>query len=150
MLEFLLGQYCSSDDEEIVEDGVIDDVEVTSIRAKSVSDRIIPLKISDDRLILRTTADIEVDGNAIIIDEDRSVWDPEDREYFFTAYSNIFFKKATAEVEFDVEISIDSEEGYSFIDVEQVKPNVMYNIELDIDWENITFYDVDLDMEGET
>lgn len=38
------------------------------------------------------------------------------------------------------------EDGYSFIDVEQVKPNVMYNIKLDIDWEDITFYDVDLDM----
>lgn len=98
---------------------------------------------------MRTTADIEVDGNAIIMDEERSVWDPEDREYLFTAYSNIFFEKATAEVEIDVEISIDSEEGYSFIDVEQVKPNVMYNIELDIDWENITFYDVDWDVDIE-
>lgn len=128
---------------------VIDDVEVTSIRVKSVSDNIVPLKISDDRLILRTTADIEVDGNAIIMDDDRSIWDPEDREYLFTAYSNIFFEKATAEVEFDVEISIDSEDGYSFIDVEGVELNVMYCIELDIDWENTTFYDVDWDVDIE-
>lgn len=128
---------------------VIDDVEVTSIRVESVSDNIVPLKISDDRLILRTTADIEVDGNAIIMDEDRSVWDPEDRAYLFTAYSNIFFEKATAEVEFDVELSIDSEEGkHTLIEVENIKLDMTYyDIELDIDLDNVSWTDMSFDMD---
>lgn len=128
---------------------VIDDVEITSIRIKSVSDRIVPLKISDDRLILRTTADIEVDGNAMIMDEDRSVWDSEEKGYIFTAYSNIFFENASAEIDFDVELSIDSEEGkHTLIEVENIKlDTTYYDIELDIDLDNVSWTDMSFDMD---
>ena len=120
-----------------------DDLEITAVRVKDISDLFIPVKITDNRVILRTTAELEVDGNAIVMDEDRSVWDHEDRAYIFTAYSSVDFEKATAEVEFDVEISFDSENHLSFITLEKVKPNIRYNIEVDIDYDHAIFCDVD-------
>ena len=120
-----------------------DDLEITAVRVKDISDLFIPLKITNDRVILRTTAEIEVDGNAIVMDEDRSIWDHEDRAYIFTAYSSVDFEKATAEVEFDVEISFDPENHLSFITLEEVKPNIRYNIEVDLDYDHAIFYDVE-------
>ena len=120
-----------------------DDLEITAVRVKDISDLFIPLKITDDRVILRTTAEIEVDGNAIVMDEDRSVWDHEDRAYIYTAYSSVDFEKATAEVEFDVEISFDPDNHLSFITLEKVKPNIRYNIEVDLDYDHAIFCDVE-------
>lgn len=124
---------------------VEDDPEITAIRVTDISDLFIPLKIADDRVVLRTTAEIEVDGNAIVMDEDRSIWDSEDRAYIFTAYSSVDFEKATAEVEFDVEISFDPENHLSFITLEKVKPNIRYNIEIDLDYDHAIFCDVETD-----
>ena len=124
---------------------VEDDPEITAVRVTDISDLFIPLKIADDRVVLRTTAEIEVDGNAIVMDEDRSIWDSEDRAYIFTAYSSVDFEKATAEVEFDVEISFNPENHLSFITLEKVKPNIRYNIEIDLDYDHAIFCDVETD-----
>ena len=128
---------------------VEDDPEITAVRVTDISDLFIPLKIADDRVVLRTTAEIEVDGNAIVMDEDSSIWDSEDRAYIFTAYSSVDFEKATAEVEFDVEISFDPENHLSFITLEKVKPNIRYNIEIDLDYDHAIFCDVETDGNAE-
>lgn len=126
-----------------------DDLEITAVRIKDISDLFIPLKITDERVILRTIAEIEVDGNAIVMDEDRSIWDSEDRAYIFTAYSSVDFEKATAEVECDVEISFVPENHLSFITLEKIKPNIRYNIEIDLDYDHAVFCDVETDGDAE-
>jgi len=128
---------------------MMDDIEINSVQVKSISDLFIPLRISKDRVFLRTTASIEIDGTATVIDEDRSVWDYEKHAYIFIAYNNVCFERATSEIEFDIEISFDSENHLSFVVLENIKLNVRYNIEIELDYDHAIFCDAETDVEAE-
>ncbi|MDO4730601.1 MAG: hypothetical protein Q4B14_00500 [Clostridia bacterium] len=127
----------------------VDDPEISNIKVKSVSDLFIPLKITEDSVLIRTTAEFEISGYATILDEDRSIWDKEDRAYIFTAYSNVSFEEALAEVECDILIKFDSEEHLSFVEVDDVKLNVRFNVCVDISEGSSTFTDCEEDADAE-
>ena len=59
-----------------------------------------------------------MDGEGTVFDEDRSVWDSEDREWVIYAYTQIGFKRAIAETECEIQISYDMEKigNLKFID----------------------------------
>lgn len=123
----------------------IDDPEITELGIKSINDLFIPLKITDSSILLRTTIELEVTGNATVLDEDRSIWDREDRAYIFTAYSDVVFEKALAEIECDIEIAFDPEDHRSYIDVTSVNLNVRFDIDIELDEHTSTFSDHELD-----
>lgn len=127
----------------------IDDPEITSISVKSVSDLFIPLKITEDSVLLKTTVEFEISGSATILDEDRSIWDSEDRNYIYTAYSNVDFENAFAEEKCDILIKFDPEEHLSYVQVEDVKLNVHYNVCVDISEGTSIFTNCEEDAEAD-
>lgn len=123
----------------------IDDPEITDVSVKSISDMFVPLKITDNSVLLRTTIELEVEGSATVLDEDRSIWNTEDKSYIFAVYSDVAFKKALAQIECDIEITFDPDDHRSYIDVESVKLNVRFNVYVELDEDTATFTDHELD-----
>lgn len=69
------------------------------------SDTVTLLKITHDKIIIKTLTSCLVDGEGTVFDEDRSVWDSEDHEWIIYVLSQIGFKKAIAETECEIQIS---------------------------------------------
>jgi hypothetical protein len=67
------------------------------------------LKITHDKIIIKTLTSCLVDGEGTVFDEDRSVWDSEDREWIIYALAQIGFKKAIAETECEIQITYNIE-----------------------------------------
>ena len=63
------------------------------VKVDRVSDNFIPLKIARDSLLLCTNATIKVSGYAEVFDEENSVWDSVNREYFYMAYAEEVYKR---------------------------------------------------------
>ncbi|MFQ8900715.1 MAG: hypothetical protein ACLR7D_01030 [Lachnospira eligens] len=72
-----------------------------------VEDSFVPLKISRDMILIKTIANVRVAGYGEIFDEDRSVWDNEDKEYFIIEYSDIDFDDGEAQIECEISIKFD-------------------------------------------
>ena len=58
-------------------------------------------------MLLSTNVTIKVSGYAEVFDEENSIWDSVDREYFYMAYADIDFTDAEAEVDCEILISFD-------------------------------------------
>lgn len=121
-----------------------DDPEITEISIKSINDFFVPLKITDSSILLRTTIELEVTGYATVLNEDRSIWDREDRAYIFTAYSDVAFEKALAKIECDIGITFDPEDHHSYVDVTSLNLNVRFNIDIELDEHTSIFSDHEL------
>ena len=65
----------------------LNELEIESVKVDCVSDNFIPLKIARDSLLLSTNVTIKVSGYAEVFDEENSIWDSVDREYFYMAYA---------------------------------------------------------------
>lgn len=65
----------------------LNELEIESVKVDCVSDNFIPLKIARDSLLLSTNVTIKVSGYAEVFDEENSIWDSVDREYFYMAYT---------------------------------------------------------------
>lgn len=128
---------------------VDDDVEITSVKVKEISDDIIPLKISETSVLLRTYAKLKLSGNSTVLDESRSYWDKEDGCYMFVAYNDMSFDNGSAEVEVEVSITFDPEEPEDSASIESTKLNVQFNIEVDVDEDNIVYSDNAQDAEAD-
>lgn len=63
------------------------------------------LKITHDKIIIKTLTSCLVDGEGTVFDENRSVWDSEDHEWIIYALSQIGFNKAIAETECEIQIT---------------------------------------------
>lgn len=85
----------------------LNELEIESVKIDCVSDNFIPLKIARDSLLLSTNVTIKVSGYAEVFDEENSIWDSVDREYFYMAYADIDFTDAEAEVDCEILISFD-------------------------------------------
>lgn len=82
---------------------------VYSTKVNCDPDIVTVLKITHDKIIVKTLTSCLVDGDGTVFDEDRSVWDSEDREWIIYANSQIGFKRAIAETECEIQISYDME-----------------------------------------
>lgn len=120
---------------------VDDDLEITSISVQEISDDVIPLKISETYVLFRTLATLKLSGNAVVLDESRSYWDKEDGQYMFVAYNDISFKNGSAEVDVEVAISFDHEDPEGSAFVESTKLNVQFNIEIDVNDDDVVYTD---------
>jgi len=128
---------------------VEDDLEITSVKVEELSDDIIPLKISETSVLLRTYATLKLSGGATVLDDSRSYWDKEDGKYLFVAYNNISFNNGLAEVECEVEIKFDPEDFEDSAYVESVKLNVRYNIEVTVDEDDVVYADPEQDASAD-
>lgn len=64
------------------------EVEIKGIKVSSIKEDVIPLDVEADCVLLQITATLDVDGYSEFLDEDHSVWDDEERCYYFCAYTN--------------------------------------------------------------
>ena len=128
---------------------VDDDVEITSIKVQSISDDVIPLKISETSVLLRTYATLNLSGNATVLDESRSYWDKEEGQYMFVAYNDISFENGSAEVEIEFSVTFDHDDPENSAFIESTKLNVQYNIEIDVNDDNVIYTDYEADAKAD-
>lgn len=84
-----------------------EELEINSVEVVNIEDSFVPLKISRDMILIKTVANVKVAGCGEIFDEDRSVWDNEDKEYFIIEYSDIDFYDGEAQIECEIRIKFD-------------------------------------------
>ena len=73
-----------------------------------------------DCVLLQITATLDVDGYSEFLDEDHSVWDDEERCYYFCAYTHLDFYHASADVDCEVKISF-SDDGSLDFSIENIE-----------------------------
>lgn len=131
------------------------DFEVVSVEVTDVSDIITPLKITENSILIRTTATLKVSGRSRVLNENESYWDKEDGKYLFVKYNDISFENGESEVECEISIEYDSEapfdpdEPISDAWVDSVRLNVKFNIEVDVDDDDIIVSDPEQDAFGD-
>lgn len=114
-----------------------EDVEISSIEVKDIG-CFIPLRITPSTVLFKCIAQIIVNGSVRIIDEDRSIWDHEDKEYLFVSYSDISFKNGHAEIECEINIDFSPEDDDYTASVTDTKILEKYAIDIDMDGADIT------------
>lgn len=113
------------------------DVEISSIEVKDV-DYFTPLRITPSTILFKCIAQISVNGSSCIIDEDRSVWDHEDKEYVYISYSDISFKNGHSEIECEISIEFSPEDDDYTASVTDTKILEKYAIDIDLNGADIT------------
>lgn len=73
-------------------------IEIDDIRLSGIEDEIIPLKFSDDDLILQIIVKLEVDGSMTVLDENRSIWNSDEKRYIIKEFNIMSFKDAEGKV----------------------------------------------------
>ena len=125
-----------------------DDIDVLDARLVDINESVVPLQFSNDVLVVQVTINIEVDGTAVILDYDNSVWDDETESYILSSYLEMEFIDASGEVK--AELKIKKEESAHVL--EYVKMVAPRGVSLDVDEENASFselyFDVDFDDEN--
>lgn len=125
-----------------------EDVEITNVEVYDIDEDIIPLSVSNDSVLLQVRAMLSVDGTANYFDSDRSVWDSEDKQYYFLAYNRIEFKKAVAEIDCEIGINFSESDWPGSINLSTVRLINKWDISVDISNADVTEYDItDYDME---
>ena len=110
-----------------------DEVDIEKISVLDVSDIIVPLEITQHSVLLQITATLSVDGCTEFFDETRSVWDNEDKCYYFCAYTRLKFQNALAEVDCEVEINFSDDGSLSQAKLSSVKLINKWDISLNLD-----------------
>lgn len=93
----LSGCYFNVDDE-------FEDVYISSILVDSLSDDVITILITEDRLIVRLNAKLTINGDATEFDYENSIWDSVDKEYVIKNYKELSF---TGKANKDIDVYID-------------------------------------------
>lgn len=106
---------------ELIDYEFIEDLEIDSIKVEYVDDCFTPLKISRDRVLLKSTLTIKVSGHGEIFDEDRSIWDSEDKEYIIQEFSDIEFSDGYAEVDCEIGIIFDFDNPENSAEIDSFK-----------------------------
>jgi len=121
----------------------IEDLEVDSLETQEVEDIFVPLKISRDMMLIKTVVSIKVSGHGAVFDEERSIWDSEDKEYMVRMYSDIEFTDGYAEIECEIRIIFDFDDLEHSAQVDSFKLNNIGNIRISSD--NIKIVPIDED-----
>ena len=110
-----------------------DEVEIKNIKVSSIREDIVPLNVEADCVLLQITAVLVVDGCSEFLDANRSVWDNEDRCYYFSAYTHLDFYHASAEVDCEVKIKFSSDGSFSDIELVSIKLLNKWDIDLELE-----------------
>lgn len=113
------------------------DVEVSSIKVDDIND-IIPLRITSSTILFKCTAHIFIDGSTRIIDENRSIWDHEEKDFLYVAYSNISFKNGQADIDCEITIEFSTELDDYTAQVSNTRIIERYAIDIYLDGADIT------------
>lgn len=112
------------------------DVEIMSVKVGDIND-IIPLRITSSTILFKCSAHLFVAGSTRIINEDRSFWDHEEREYLFISYSDISFKNGQANVECEITIDYSPESDDYTAQVSDARIIEKYAIDIDLNGADI-------------
>ena len=124
-----------------------DEVEIKNIKVSSIREDVVPLNVEADCVLLQITAVLVVDGCSEFLDADRSVWDNEDRCYYFCAYTHLDFYHASAEVDCEVKIKFSSDGSFS--DIELVSIKLLNKWDIDLELEDAEIEERDITDYGE-
>ena len=83
------------------------DFEIDSVKVKDINSFFVPLKVERNTLLFQTEVDIIVSGSGVILDEDRSVWDSEEKEYWLKAFADLYVQKGVATVKAEILVEFD-------------------------------------------
>ncbi len=126
-LEFLFDLECY----DVPEFEFESDFNAESIEIVDVSDIFIPLKVSRKQLLLQTEVEISVSGTGVIYDEDRSVWDSEDKYYWVREIADLDVQKGVGRIKAEILIEFDFDNPTE-VEVLKTKLINIGNIDLDL------------------
>lgn len=107
-----------------------EDLEIESLVVDFLYYDIVPLKITNSKIVFKCSTQLVVAGKAIVFDENLSVWSSEDREYIYRATSKVDFEDARADAICEIEIDFDLNDLENSIDIIRVKIVNNWNIEI--------------------
>ncbi|MCM1508747.1 MAG: PIN domain-containing protein, partial [Ruminococcus flavefaciens] len=112
------------------------DIDIEKIELDEINNNIVPLVISESKIVLQTTVDLLVDGATTIFDYDNSVWDSETRTYYFTSFAIMDFQQASGTATCEIHISFDKNKKPSLEKIHIIAP---YGVMLTVDEEKVDF-----------
>lgn len=120
------------------------DIDVEEVVLDNISNNVVPLVISERKIVLQTTVDLLVDGATTIFDYDNSVWDSETRTYYLTSFAIMDFQQATGTATCEIHITFDENKKPSLEKIHIIAP---YGIILKVDEEKVDFSENDMDLD---
>ena len=127
----------------------VEDFEVDRIEVIGIDDLIVPLKITRNSLLFKTTITISIDGHGVVLDEYSSIWDKEDGVYVYTVYADLSVTEGKAEVECEVELEFGIDDPEGTVQVSRMKLNNRFDIEVIGGREKLTVINPEVDYYGE-
>ena len=96
------------------------DIDVEKVELDNIDNNVVPLVISDEKIVLQTTVDLLVDGATTIFDYDNSVWDSETRTYYIIPFAVMDFQQAKGTATCEIHISFDKEKKHSLEKINKI------------------------------
>lgn len=110
-----------------------EEVDVDSISVVDIDEEVVPLEVTSNSVLLQITATLSANGYSEFFDESRSVWDKEDRCYYFCAYTHLDFRNALANVDCEIRINFSDDGRLSTIELISTKLLNKWDISLSLD-----------------
>lgn len=110
-----------------------EEVDVDSISVVDIDEEVVPLEVTSNSVLLQITATLSANGYSEFFDESRSVWDKEDRCYYFCAYTHLDFRNALANVDCEIRINFSDDGSLSAIELISTKLLNKWDISLSLD-----------------
>ncbi len=123
---------------------VRDYVDVNSIDIVDISRDIVPVKITDEEMILQANVNSKINGETTVFDTENSIWDSETKTYIMKEFSQMEFEEGTASTEFEVVIKKRAKGNY---DVESVKLVNDSPILISVDEDKLNFIEISFDTD---
>lgn len=102
-------------------DDEFEDVYIYSVLVDSISEDVITILITEDRLIVRLNVELIINGDATEFDYDNSIWDGVDKEYVIKNYKDFsFIGKANKDIDVYVDYDKDDYSNNMITNVEIV------------------------------
>lgn len=120
------------------------DIDVEKVKLDNIDNNVVPLVISDEKIVLQTTVDLLVDGATTIFDYDNSVWDSETRTYYIISFAVMDFQQAKGTATCEIHISFDKEKKPSLEKINIIEPD---GVILKIDEDNVDFSEINMDLD---
>lgn len=120
------------------------DIDVEKVELDNIDNNVVPLVISDEKIVLQTTVDLLVDGATTIFDYDNSVWDSETRTYYIISFAVMDFQQAKGTATCEIHISFDKEKKPSLEKINIIEPD---GVILKIDEDNVDFSEINMDLD---
>lgn len=119
-----------------------EEIEIEDIRCNSIR-KVVPLRFTDNELVLQICVDIEVDGATTILDYNNSVWDSEEKCYILTSFSVMDFSDASGEIIVETHLVVREDDKIVLDSIKVIAPHGVF---LSVDEEKAHFTDLSFDV----